>query len=162
MNMLSLDKDAVLKLALPLIRRFEGCHTTPYADIAGIATIGYGTTRYPDGRAVSLADPPCREAEAQDWLAADAAAKAKALARLLTRLPSPAQEAAMLSLAYNIGLGAFAGSSLLRRFNAGDIAGAANAFLLWDKAKIGGRLVEVAGLTARRKAEHDLFLSGAS
>ena len=62
---------------------------------------------------------------------------------------------AFLSLAYNIGPGAFAKSSALRKFNEGDKRGAADAILLWNKA--GGRVL--AGLTRRREAERALFLS---
>jgi hypothetical protein len=62
---------------------------------------------------------------------------------------------AFLSLAYNIGPGAFKKSSALRLFNAGDKAGAAKALLMWNKA--GGKVL--AGLTRRREAEKKLFLT---
>ena len=61
-----------------------------------------------------------------------------------------------MSLAYNIGLGAFGASSVCRKTMAQDIAGAADSFLLWNKA--GGR--RVAGLARRREAERALFLTG--
>jgi lysozyme len=61
----------------------------------------------------------------------------------------------MLSLAYNIGPGAFSGSSVLKRFNQGDMQGAADAFLMWNKG--GGKVLK--GLTRRREAERELFLS---
>ena len=62
---------------------------------------------------------------------------------------------AMVSLAYNIGAGAFLKSTLLKKVNAGDFAGAGEQFLRWNKA--GGK--EVLGLTKRREREKQLFLS---
>ena len=59
-----------------------------------------------------------------------------------------------LQLSYNIGSGAFCGSTVVRRFNAGDYAGACDAFLMWNKA--GGRVV--AGLASRRERERLLCL----
>jgi hypothetical protein len=61
----------------------------------------------------------------------------------------------MVSLCFNIGPGAFAGSTLVKRFNAGDEPGAADAFLMWRKA--GGKVLP--GLEARRAAERKLFLA---
>ena len=66
------------------------------------------------------------------------------------------QLAACTSLAYNIGLAAFRGSTLLRKLNDGDYQGAADQFPVWNKA--GGRVVQ--GLVNRRAAERDLFLKG--
>ena len=63
----------------------------------------------------------------------------------------------MVSLCYNIGPAAFAKSSIVRHFNAGNVDAAANSFLLWKKA--GGKVVQ--GLVNRRTAERDLFLSKA-
>lgn len=62
---------------------------------------------------------------------------------------------ALVSLCYNIGVGAIAKSTLVRKLNAGDINGAANEFLKWNKAN--GRILS--GLTRRRIAERKLFLS---
>lgn len=69
---------------------------------------------------------------------------------------SQAQFDAMVSLCYNIGPAGFARSSVLRRHRAGDYAGAAKAFLMWNKA--GGRVMR--GLTRRREAEAALYRSG--
>ncbi|HEX3672669.1 MAG TPA: glycoside hydrolase family protein [Rhizomicrobium sp.] len=69
------------------------------------------------------------------------------------------QAAAMLSLAYNIGTGAFQGSTVLRKFNAGDIAAAADAFLMWDKGTVNGQKTVIPGLLNRRTQERTLFLT---
>ena len=74
--------------------------------------------------------------------------------RLLTRPANENELAAMVSLAFNIGLAAFARSTVLRAHNAGDHAAAARAFHLWNRA--GGR--EMAGLVRRRAAESALYL----
>ena len=141
--------------ALQLVKDFEGFRADAYADPVGIWTIGYGTT----ARAGLGIDPKpgmkITEAEASRLLMAGL----EKFARLIVpgiKVPVTDNEfGAMLSLAYNIGPGAFLKSSVLRRFNAGDKAGAADAFLMWNKA--GGKVLK--GLTRRREAERALFLS---
>ena len=68
----------------------------------------------------------------------------------------PAQLAAAVSLAYNIGTGAYCGSTVARRFKAGDWRGGCEAMLAWNRA--GGRVV--AGLVRRRQAERAICLTG--
>jgi GH24 family phage-related lysozyme (muramidase) len=79
--------------------------------------------------------------------------------------PTVPQLAALLSLAYNVGVGArdgtkgdLADSTLIEKLNAGDAAGAADEFLRWNKARIGGVLKPLPGLTRRRVSERALFL----
>lgn len=77
--------------------------------------------------------------------------------RLLAGKPAtPAQKAALTSLAYNIGLAALGRSTVLKRHRAGDYAGAADAFTMWNRA--GGRVLR--GLTRRREAESELYRKG--
>lgn len=144
-----------------LIKRFEGCRLTAYADPATHGepyTIGYGTTssagvgKISKGMTITLA-------QAESMLIRSLQAYEQAVIRALTRAPNQHQFDAMVSLAYNIGPGAFAGSSVAGRFNRGDVAGAADAFLMWNKA--GGKVMQ--GLTNRRADERKLFLAaGAS
>lgn len=148
----------VIARAAPLIRDAEGFSATPYRDAAGVATIGYGSTRYLDGRAVTMADAPVSRAVAEALLQSAMAKAWGALAPHLSRTPTVNQAAALLSLAYNIGAGALSTSLLLAKFNAGDMAGAAEEFPRWDKARIGGVLKPLAGLAARRRRERALFL----
>ncbi|MBY5974980.1 glycoside hydrolase family protein, partial [Ferrimonas balearica] len=68
--------------------------------------------------------------------------------------------AAFVSAAYNIGAGAFCGSSMSRRAQAGDLVGACDALLMWNKARVKGVLRPVTGLTRRRQAERALCLEG--
>jgi lysozyme len=64
----------------------------------------------------------------------------------------------MTSLAYNIGLTAFADSAIRKNFDAGDFQKAADSFLLYNKARKDGKLIVIEGLTNRRKLERELFL----
>lgn len=68
--------------------------------------------------------------------------------------------AATVSLAYNIGVGGYCGSSAAKAFNGGDWEYACDRFLPWNKARVNGRLVAVKGLTNRRERERDLCLKG--
>lgn len=151
--------DAVIPVSMPLIKQFEGFRGTPYKDSAGIPTIGYGTILYPTGKAVTMADKPVSETDASGFLAFQMGLKAKQIAPMLQKPASLHQAAAMLSLTYNIGSAAFQSSSVLKKFNAGDIAGAADAFLMWDKATVDGQHVVIQGLHNRRVAERAVFLT---
>ena len=152
--------DALLKAAALISKPdVEGFRTTPYRCPAGIWTIGIGTTSYPDGRAVTEADPACTLAQAQSWLAHHLAGCASSVRRLVTVPLNGNQFAALCSFVYNTGDGALAGSTLLRKLNQGDYMGAADEFLVWNKAKQSGVLVALDGLTKRRRYERDLFLT---
>lgn len=121
---------------------------------AGIWTIGWGET---DG---VRAGDRCTREEADRWLCEDLAERARAVLDLCKIKPSPNELGAMVSLAYNIGLGGFAKSSVLRAHNAGDWQSASRAFGLWNKAKhpVTGELRELPGLTSRRAREAAMYL----
>jgi lysozyme len=150
---------AVFPFCLPIIKQFEGFRANPYKDSAGIPTIGYGTILYPDGKAVTMNDPPVTEPQAEGFLRYQMSLKSKTIATYLTRAATLHQAAAMLSLTYNIGTGAFKSSTVLRKFNAADIPASADAFLMWDKAVVDGQLVVVPGLHKRRVQERTIFLT---
>lgn len=159
--MINWPHDKIMAIAVPFIKQWEGCQLAPYLDSAGIPTIGIGTTLYPNGKPVTMADLPITVDLANYYLQVKLEEKERALAAIIRQPVWPFQAAAMLSLAYNIGTQAFRKSTVLRAFNTGFLQAAADAFLLWDKAHIDGRLVEVEGLHNRRKAERDLFLGKA-
>ena len=139
---------------LALIKEFEGFRAETYKDAVGVLTIGYGTTA---AAGVGIDPKPGMRiseetAEAYLRLALD---KFGAFIRpKITAEVNENEWSAMLSLAYNIGPSAFAKSTVLKRFNAGDKAGAADAFRMWNKA--GGKVLK--GLQRRREAERALFL----
>jgi lysozyme len=150
---------AVFPFCMPIIKQFEGFRAKPYKDSAGIPTIGYGTIQYPSGKAVTMKDPAVTEQQAEGFLSFEMSKKSAAIAPCLRRRATLHQGAAMLSLTYNIGTGAFKGSTVLRKFNAGDIPGSADAILMWDKATVDGQLVVVPGLHKRRVQERAIFLT---
>lgn len=136
-------------LALKLVARFEGLRLEAYQDQVGVWTIGYGDTG-PDivqgvvwTQEQADASLAKRLDEFQGWMAPH-----------ITAQPTDEQMAAMTSLCYNIGIHGFLGSSVLRKFNEGDIQGAADSFLLWNKG--GGRVLK--GLDWRRHEERKIFL----
>ena len=143
------------KATLDLIKEFEGLRLTAYRDAVGVWTIGYGTTAAAGLGITPKAGMTITEAEAEALLLKGLEKFAGSIRPKITAPINDNEFGAFLSLAYNIGPGAFAKSSALRKFNAGDKAGAANAILRWNKA--GGKVL--AGLTRRRKAERELFLT---
>lgn len=139
------------------IKSFEGLRLKAYDDGVGVITIGYGTTRYPNGHKVQLGDT-CTEKQAEQYLANDLAKFEKSVNDLIKVPVNQNQYDALVSFTYNVGVGGFAGSTALKLLNSGDYTGCAKALLSWNKGRVGGKLVEIDGLTRRRKAEKDLFL----
>jgi lysozyme len=136
---------------LALITQSEGLRLGAYQDAAGIWTIGYGHVPAFEGETVT-------PAQAEELLRADLEWAQDAVVSTADGATDN-QFAAMTSLCFNIGAGAFRSSSVLRLHLAGDFAGAGLAFLLWDKVHADGGLVESPGLFRRRQAERALYLS---
>lgn len=140
---------------IDLIKEFEGLRLKAYHDPVGILTIGYGYTNaagYGDG--VKLGDVWTKE-KAEAMLVEGLEVFAAQIRPMFKRQPNENQFGAMLSLAYNIGAGAFGRSTCLKQFNAGNIARAADALTWFNKA--GGKVLR--GLDRRREAEKQLFLT---
>jgi len=141
-----------------LVKEFEGLRLEAYVDPGTGGepiTIGYGTTARAGVGIVPKLGMKITKAEADEYFHRTLV-KFAAQIRPMIKAPINDNEfGAFMSLAYNIGPGAFARSSALRKFNAGDKAGAADANLLWNKA--GVRVMR--GLERRRKAEKALFLT---
>src|SRR4051812_42520573 len=97
--------DQTFALARPLIEQFEGFRAEPYICPAGKPTIGWGSTRYPDGRKVTMQDKPIDRDWAGVLLVAAMSRVVKDLAPCVTRTPTVHQAAALICLAYNIGVG---------------------------------------------------------
>lgn len=139
---------------LDLVKEFEGLRLASYRDPVGIWTIGYGLTTAA-GIGVSVgAGMTITEGEAEQYLHDVLGKFSDHISHGFKRTPTDNQFGAMLSLAYNIGPGAFLKSTCLKRFNAGDIDGAAQALTWFNKA--GGKALN--GLVRRRNAESHLFL----
>ncbi len=139
---------------LDLIRQFEGFRAAAYRDPVGVWTIGYGHT--------SMAGAPevtpgltISENEAAQILARDVDQFARGVRALLRVDLSDGQFSALVSFAYNVGLGALKKSSVLTAVNARDFAAVPRRLQLWTKA--GGHVLP--GLVKRRAAEAALFTS---
>ena len=140
--------------AIDIVKEFEGLRLDAYLDPVGVVTIGYGyTNRAGYGPAVEMGDK-WTEALAEEMLAVGLEKFADEIAPLFKQQPNPHQFGAFVSLAYNIGTPAFAKSTALKRWNAGDMVGCAEAMAWFNKA--GGKVLR--GLVRRREAEVALFL----
>ncbi|MBF9235569.1 lysozyme [Microvirga alba] len=139
---------------IALVKQFEGFRAKPYRCPAGIPTIGYGATFYPDGRKVQLTDPPITETFATEMLRNMLGGFERGVLRHVAVPLAQHEFDALVSFAYNLGTESLPGSTLLKKLNAGDKRGAADQLLRWNRAN--GQVM--AGLTRRREAERAMFL----
>lgn len=136
-----------------LIKGFEGKRLTAYDDGVGVWTIGYGTIKYPNGVRVKKGDT-CTDAQAESYLKNDLVKFESAINRLVKVPLNQNQFDALASFTYNLGETNLSKSTLLKKLNAKDYSGAADQFLVWNRA--GGKVLN--GLVRRREAERNLFL----
>ena len=140
---------------LAMIESFEGCLLKASNKLDGVWTIGYGQTGRYYGKRV------CRgmtttKAEAHAWLRDHSIKTYEDAVTQAVKVPlNQNQFDALVSFTYNVGVGALKQSTALRKLNAGDYAGAADALTMWTKC----RRKVLAGLVRRRKEERTLFLT---
>jgi lysozyme len=136
---------------------FEGYKPKSYLCPASVVTIGFGSTMYTDGRKIKLGDT-INEQQANELLMWELKNKSIALHGLNL---NQNQFDSCLSFIYNLGIGAFTKSTLRKKIvlNPND-ATIKDEFLKWNKARVGGELKELKGLTRRRIAEADLYFKG--
>jgi len=162
--------------AVELIKSFEGIvdgdprtvNLDAYLDPVDIWTIGWGHAvrfrgqflRGAGNRGIARALYPggITRTQAEALLRGDLVDYASNVQALVKVPVNDAQFGALVSFAFNVGVGALAQSTLLRKLNARDRAGAADQFLVWNKGRKNGVLVELPGLTRRRRAERAMFL----
>ena len=136
-------------ILIATVARWEGKSNDPYMDIIGVQTVCYGETH------VQMRE--YTDAECTDMLERSLTGYAEPVLKRNPELAGhPYQLAAATSLAYNIGNGNYAKSTVSRRFSQGRWREACDAFLMWSKA--GGR--PIAGLLNRRRGERRLCLVG--
>ncbi|MCU4389894.1 lysozyme [Acinetobacter courvalinii] len=140
-------------VGINLISSFEDLKLEAYLCPAGVWTIGFGTTVYPDGKKVKKGDT-CTAAKAKEYFAHDLSRFEAAVNQAVTVSITQNQFDALVSLTYNIGETALKKSTLLAKLNKCDIKGAAEQFAVWNKG--GGQVLK--GLVRRRAAERVLFL----
>ena len=148
-------KKKINKLGINLIKRWEGFESKPYLCPAGVPTIGYGATYYPDNyKAVKLTDKSINESYATILLEDMLDRYECGVNRYVTSNINENQFSALVSFAYNCGLGALKSSTLLKRVNANpNDENISYQFSRWNKA--GGRVLK--GLTKRRIDEDKLY-----
>lgn len=139
-----------------LVIKHEGLRLSPYLCPARIPTIGYGNTYYPDGKRVTMLDAPITKEYAYEMFKTIADRFAVRVDRLVTAKITQNQFNALVSFAYNVGMGNFQKSTLLRKVNANpnDVS-IRSEFNKWVKA--GG--VRLNGLVNRRKDEADIYFT---
>ena len=150
---IAIDQMAVSLFGVDLICDFEGKRLVAYDDGVGVWTIGFGTTIYPNGIRVKKGDT-CTLDQAKSYMTHDLKKFEQAVNGTVNIALNQNQFDALVSLAYNIGTGAFNKSTLVKKLNAGDIRGAADQFDVWVNA--GGKRMQ--GLVNRRSKEKLLFL----
>lgn len=139
---------------IELVKQFEGFAPTAYICPAGKKTVGFGHVVRP-GESIAT---PITQAQATGLLISDLAIAERAVESAVIVPLSQEQFDALVSLTFNIGAGAFAKSTLVKRLNEGKYHDAAAQFDRWVHA---GKK-KLPGLVKRRKAEKDLFLEGTS
>ena len=144
------------KNGIAFIKKYEGFRSKPYKCEAGVATIGYGATYYPNGQKVKLTDPAIDEKHASLLLEAMLNPYEKAVDSYCRDDINQNQFDALVSFAYNLGNSALKSSTLLKKANANpNDKTIRNEFLKWRFAD--GK--ELKGLINRRKDESELYFS---
>ena len=140
---------------LAMIESFEGCLLKASNKLDGVWTIGYGQTGRYYGKRVRRGMTTTK-AEAHAWLRDHSIKTYEDAVTQAVKVPlNQNQFDALVSFTYNVGVGALKQSTALRKLNAGDYAGAADALTMWTKC----RRKVLAGLVRRRKEERTLFLT---
>ncbi len=139
----------ISEVGLDLIKSFEGLKLEAYLCPANVLTIGYGHTGdVEEGQVIT-------EHQAEVLLRSDLMKFERCVNALVAEPITQSQFDALVSFAFNLGCNALRKSTLLKKLSEGDDIGAAEEFERWNRA---GGLV-MAGLTRRREAERDLFLT---
>jgi lysozyme len=139
---------------IDFIKKHEGLRLTTYKDTAGHDTIGYGRTKN-----IPKTGKITKE-EAEQMLIEDIEAHEQEVRNAVKVPLTQEQFDALSSFTFNLGGPALRRSALLKKLNAGDYEGAADEFVKWNKERVKGKLQPNRGLTKRRQAERELFLSG--
>lgn len=146
----------VTKKGIDIIKKYEGFSKVPYLCPAGVPTIGYGSTFYPSGKKVTIIDKPLSEEQALQMLIVIVDKFAIKVTKLLSKELSENQFNAVVSFAYNVGIGALSKSTLLKKINNNPSDKTIrDEFLKWNKA--GGKVLN--GLVKRRLEESELYFT---
>jgi len=152
---------------LEFLKKREEFRKDAYLDIGGVPTIGYGSLHLPSGKLVALGNK-ITENDATILLSLECNGICKKFDKLITTTLKQSQSDALVSFVYNVGMTAFRNSTLLKIINenaAHDKYIATSKelefnFMRWNKAHVDGKLIQVKGLTNRRRMECNLFTRG--
>jgi len=137
------------------IQESEEFSSTPYLDVGGVPTIGFGNTKYPSGKSVKMSDKPLTYGQACDLFIWSLEEYELAVNECFGDSLEQCEYDALVSLCYNIGVGAFKKSTLVNSFDKKDgMLQEANQIMRWNK--VNGKPVK--GLTTRRRKERAMFL----
>lgn len=146
----------ISKNGIDLIKRYEGFYANAYLCPASVATIGFGSTMWSDGKKVKLGEKITMD-QAEKLLMWEINMKSIHIQNLNL---NQNQFDAVMSFIYNIGLGGFKGSTLYRKININPNDQSIKAeFMKWNKARVKGVLTPLKGLTNRRKSEAELYFT---
>lgn len=143
-----------------LIRKYEQFRNHPYIDAVGKPTIGWGNTFWEDGTPVKMTDEPISRKRGDElhsfWL--------REFEEVILKYVKPClyqcQFDALVSFVYNVGVGNFSRSTLLKKVNKNaDDSGIEFQFGRWNKGRVNGKLEVLRGLTRRRNEEAYLYFN---
>lgn len=141
---------SINQAGIDLIKQFEGCQLAVYADVGGLATVGYGhRCDLPIGDTIT-------QEQADDFLSQDLQTAADGVERRILPVDDSINDnqfASLVAFTFNVGYSNFSGSTLLKDILDGNLSDVPSQFLRWDK--VNGQTV--AGLLRRRQAESDLW-----
>ena len=138
--------------AFAIVDSAEGCVLTAYRDPVGRLTAGRGHTGSDVVSGRTYAPAQC-----DAWEASDMARASSFVERRVKVALTDNQFSALAAFTFNVGVGNFAGSTLLRLLNRGDYAAVPAELMRWNKGRVGGRAIVLPGLTRRRAQEAKLF-----
>nr|WP_301302403.1 lysozyme [Methylorubrum extorquens] len=141
-------------MAVKDVGQDEGLRLKTYKDIVGVPTYCYGETQN------AKMGQTYTKAQCDELLLKRLDEFAGKVEQCVKKPMSDLTLVAFTGTAYNIGSGGFCGSTIVRRYNAGDYKGACDAILMWNKARVNGKMQPVRGLTLRRERERAKCLEG--
>lgn len=139
------------------VAKHEGLVLGAYLDPIGILTSCFGHVDTSLKKGQKFTEEQCLRQLADDLVKHD-----KQMMGYIRTPISDEERAAYLSFVYNVGVGNFSKSTLLKKLNNGDRVDACNELPKWNKAKVGEVVVTLNGLTERRFEEKELCLKGAT
>ncbi|MFK3840118.1 lysozyme [Serratia sp. NPDC087055] len=146
-SIIGVASGGALAIAAVFIPSLEGVEYKPYRDVVGVLTVCYGHTG-----ADIIPTKTYTPTECKAMLDKDLVPFARSVERSVKVPASEYQKAALISFSYNVGVKAFESSTLLKKLNAGDSAGACDEMRRWNKA--GGKVWK--GLINRREVEREI------